>query len=204
VVSNDGAAGSVAHNVLLNDVLPGNGGLVWQTASATQGGCTNPIVSNNLHCALLDIAAGASVTVTITSTATTPAAACQDQPNPAANATDNEGDTATDHGDQTCTPPPSLSHGDTATIGFWANKNGQGVITCENGSANSTALGNSLASNFPNLFGSLAGKTNTQVAAAFATAKSNVGGVQGNTYAQAFAVALAMYVTSSVRARRVA
>jgi len=126
VVSNNGAAGSVAHNVLLDDVLPGNGGLVWQTASATQGGCTNPIVSNTLHCALLDIAAGASVRVTITSTATTPAAACQDQPNPAANATDNEGDTATDHGDQSCTP----STGKSIAIG---PSSMEGAITIDNG-----------------------------------------------------------------------
>jgi uncharacterized repeat protein (TIGR01451 family) len=204
VVSNNGPAGSVAHNVVLNDALPGNGGLVWMNASPTAGSCVNPIAGNALNCHLGDIASGSSVTVTITSTTTTPAAACQDQPNGSAaaggaTASDNEGQMVRDFGDQTCTPPPppSLSHGDTATIGFWANKNGQGVITCENGSANSTALGNWLASNFANLFGSLNGKTNTQVAAAFATAKSNVGGVQGNTYAQAFAVALAMYVTSS-------
>jgi hypothetical protein len=71
------------------------------------------------------------------------------------------------------------------------------VITCENGGASSTLLGNWLASNFPHLFGSLAGQTNAQVAAAFLAAKGNVGAVQGNTYAQAFGVALAMYVTSS-------
>ena len=35
MVGNDGAAGSVAHNIKLNDVLPGNGGLVWQTATAS-------------------------------------------------------------------------------------------------------------------------------------------------------------------------
>jgi uncharacterized repeat protein (TIGR01451 family) len=107
VVSNDGEAGSIAHNVTLDDVLPGNGGLVWTTATPTQGTCTNPIASNTLDCELGDIAQGSSVTVTITSTATTPAAACQDQPNPAADATDTEGDKATDSGDQKCTPPPS-------------------------------------------------------------------------------------------------
>jgi len=105
VVSNDGEAGSVAHNVTLDDVLPGNGGLVWTTATPTPQGTCNAIVSNTLHCDLGNIAAGSSVTVTITSTATTPAAACQDQPNPAANATDTEGDKATDSGDQSCTPP---------------------------------------------------------------------------------------------------
>ena len=116
VVTNNGDTGSTAHNVQLNDVLPGNGGLVWQTATPSQGTCTNPIASNTLHCDLGDIAAGGSVTVTITSTATTPAAACQDQPNPAANATDNEGDSATDSGDQKCTPPVNLT---TVTQGGW-------------------------------------------------------------------------------------
>jgi hypothetical protein len=88
-----------------------------------------------------------------------------------------------------------VSKGATATIGYWHNKNGQALVTSFNGSANSTALGNWLASNFGNLFGSFAGKTNTQVAAGFLTAFGNVGGVQGNTYVQTFAVALAVYAT---------
>jgi uncharacterized repeat protein (TIGR01451 family) len=110
VVGNNGHAGSVAHNVMLTDALPGNGGLVWQTATTTQGTCTNPIVSNGLSCQLGDIPAGGSVTVTVTSTATTPTAACQDQPNPVAAATDNEGQRVTAAGDQTCNQqPPSLA-----------------------------------------------------------------------------------------------
>jgi uncharacterized repeat protein (TIGR01451 family) len=108
VVSNNGEAGSIAHNVQLNDALPGNGGLVWATANPSQGTC-NAIVSNNLHCDLGNIAAGGSVMVTITSTATTPAAACRDQPNPAAIATDAEGDSAQDSGFQTCTPVPGVT-----------------------------------------------------------------------------------------------
>ncbi len=92
-------------------------------------------------------------------------------------------------------PGTPLAHGATATMGYWHNKNGQALIKSFNGSANSTALGNWMASNFPNLFGSFAGQTNTQVAADFLTAFGNVGGVQGNTYAQTFAVALAVYAT---------
>jgi len=199
VVGSDGQANSVAHAVQLNDQLPTNGGLNWSgaTVTTTQGSCSIN-ASSLLTCSLGDINAGASVTVTV-SRSSTPAAACQSQPNPHAIATSAPDNLiADDSGSLTCTPPPpGLGSGDTATIGFWANKNGQGVITCENGGANSTALGNSLASNYPNLFGNLAGKTNTQVAAAFTTAKGNVGGVQGNTYAQAFAVALAVYVTNS-------
>src|SRR5260221_5679127 len=58
-----------------------------------------------------------------------------------------------------------------ATIGFWHNQNGQAVIKNFDSGPSSTLLGNSLATNYPNLFGvsnpytgtSLAGLTNTQV-----------------------------------------
>jgi uncharacterized repeat protein (TIGR01451 family) len=108
VVSNPAVAGSAAaKSVTLTDVLPGNGGLVWTTATTTAGTCTSPIVGNNLSCNLGDIAAGASVTVTVTTAATTPVAACQPQPNPAAIATATGGLTAQDSGSLTCTPPPA-------------------------------------------------------------------------------------------------
>ena len=90
---------------------------------------------------------------------------------------------------------PAVSHGAAATMGFWHNKNGQAVINSFNGRSSATQLGNWLASNFPNLFGSFAGQTNAQVVADFQTAFGNVGGVQGNTYAQTFSVALAVYAT---------
>jgi uncharacterized repeat protein (TIGR01451 family) len=109
VVSNPAPAGAQpATNVQLTDVLPGNGGLVWQTASTTQGTCVNPIVSNSLSCSLGTIPAQGSATVTVTSTATTPAAACQNQTNPAAIATSGSL-TAQDSGFLTCTPPGSIS-----------------------------------------------------------------------------------------------
>jgi hypothetical protein len=95
----------------------------------------------------------------------------------------------------TITAGTPLSAGATATIGYWHNKNGQALINSFNGGSSSTLLGNWLASNFPNLFGSFAGQTNAQIAADFLTAFGNVGGVQGNTYAQTFAVALAVYAT---------
>ena len=53
---------------------------------------------------------------------------------------------------ETATPCP-VGAGQFATIGFWQNSNGQAVINSFNGSSTSTALGNWLASNFPNLFG---------------------------------------------------
>lgn len=103
-----------------------------------------------------------------------------------------------------CTPPTGVVTGDTATIGFWHNKNGQKVINSFNGGSSATMLGNWLATNFPNLFGaanpytgtSLAGLTNAQVAGAYANTW-NPSGVTKNTYVQAFAVALACYATGT-------
>jgi hypothetical protein len=95
-----------------------------------------------------------------------------------------------------------LAKGDTATIGFWHNKNGQALILSLNGGPSSTALANWLASNFPNLYGSsspnsLTGKTNADVAALFL----QVFGVTGQkTNAQILAGALAVYSTSSTLA----
>jgi uncharacterized repeat protein (TIGR01451 family) len=101
VVSNPATAGSsAATSVMLNDQLPGNGGLVWQTATATQGTCS--IASNLLSCNLGTIAAGSSVTVTVKSTSTTTTAMCQSQLNPAAVATASGGLKAQDSGSQGC------------------------------------------------------------------------------------------------------
>jgi len=87
--------------------------------------------------------------------------------------------------------PPPFGSGDTATIGFWHNKNGQGLI---NGAANSPALGNWLAMNFPCLFGGLLNQSNSVVAALFMTDF----GVSGQkTEAQVMSVALASYFTDS-------
>ena len=91
-------------------------------------------------------------------------------------------------------PPPQTNHigrGDTATIGFWHNKNGQALI---NAMPNSPALGNWLASSFPCLYGNLAGKSDSQIAAQFLT-YFNVTGTK--TKAQVLGAALACYVTSS-------
>ena len=89
-------------------------------------------------------------------------------------------------------PSTPLSKGDTATIGFWHNKNGQALINCVNGGSTATALATWLATNFPNLYGStssndLTGKTNADVAALFLS----FFGVNGQkTYAQILAGAL--------------
>jgi len=93
----------------------------------------------------------------------------------------------------------SINHGDTATIGFWHNKNGQALILSVNGGPNATALGNWLAFNYPYLFGpmssnNLTNKPNTAVASLFMTL-FNVSGQK--TYAQIMAGALATYTTST-------
>lgn len=102
------------------------------------------------------------------------------------------------------TPPPTPENpvdvGDAATIGFWQNKNGQALIKSLNGGSNSTALGNWLATTFPNLFGAGAyvanttGMTNTGVANLF---KTVFAGDAPKVEAQTMAVALAVYVTDS-------
>jgi hypothetical protein len=85
--------------------------------------------------------------------------------------------------------------GSTGTIGFWQNKNGQKVIESLNGGKTAKALGNWLATNFPNLFGDLAGKTNAEVAAIYKARFGQTG--LAKTQAQVMAVALASYVTST-------
>ena len=95
--------------------------------------------------------------------------------------------------------PKPLCSGDTATIGYWNNCNGQALIKSLNGSCWSTALGNWLASSFPCLYGAsssknLAGKSNYEVASLFQTYFDVCG---TKTDAQTLAVALAIYVTDS-------
>ena len=95
------------------------------------------------------------------------------------------------------TPQPpaiSLGKGDTAEIGFWHNKNGQALI---NAAPNSLALANWLASNFPCMYGNLAGKPNSAVASSFLQDF----GVKGQkTSAQVLAGALSAFFTSSTLA----
>jgi hypothetical protein len=99
----------------------------------------------------------------------------------------------------TVAPPqsPPLGKSDTATIGFWHNKNGQALILSLNGGPTNTNLGTWLATNYPCLFGDLNGKSNSIVAARFLT----YFGVSGTkTYAQVMAGALAAYATSTTLA----
>jgi hypothetical protein len=96
-----------------------------------------------------------------------------------------------------------VSTGDTATIGYWQNKNGQALIKAVNGSCTSTAFANWLAASYPYLYGehaganNLTGKSNKAVAALFVTFFK----VKGTkTDAQVMAGAIAAYVTNSTLA----
>lgn len=93
-----------------------------------------------------------------------------------------------------------VAAGQTATIGFWNNKNGQALIKSLNGGSNSTGLSAYLATELPNMYGAtagaknLTGKSNAEVAAFF----QQLFKVKGQKLdAQVLAVALATYVTNS-------
>ena len=100
----------------------------------------------------------------------------------------------------TQTPNPQQSP-DVQTTGAPMQLNGgQALIKSFDSGPTATLLGNSLASNYPHLFGasnpytgtSLAGLTNSQVAAVYLSLWTP-SGLQKNTYVQAFAVALGLY-----------
>jgi hypothetical protein len=119
---------------------------------------------------------------------------------------DSSGISGTNTVSQSCeivvSPSTPLVKGDTATIGFWHNNNGQALIDSLNGGPGSTSLANWLATNFPYLYGAhssnnLTGKTNTDVAALFMTF-FEVSGQKTN--AQIMSAALATYVTNSTLA----
>jgi hypothetical protein len=55
-----------------------------------------------------------------------------------------------------------VEHGQTAAIGIWQNKNGQNLIKSLNGGPAATQQSDWLAATFPNFYGGLAGKTNSE------------------------------------------
>jgi hypothetical protein len=107
-----------------------------------------------------------------------------------------------------------VSAGQTATIGFWQNNNGQALIRALNGGPTATQLGDWLAATFPNMYGAsagasnLAGQTNAQVAEFYRTLFRRNGGTNqalglagpAKMDAQIMAVALAVYVTNETLA----
>lgn len=100
-----------------------------------------------------------------------------------------------------------VTGGQTATIGYWQNNNGQNLINALNGGSTSTQLGNWLATTFANMYGAgagannLAGKSNAEVAAFYKTlfartAATAAGGGPAKMDAQVLATAFAVYVTN--------
>src|SRR5207248_2297368 len=97
-----------------------------------------------------------------------------------------------------------VAAGQTATIGYWNNRNGQKLITALNGGATATQLGHWLALTFPNMYAALDGMTNSEVAAFYKTlfARTSCTAPAGppKVDAQVMAVALAVYVTNQTLA----
>jgi hypothetical protein len=103
-----------------------------------------------------------------------------------------------------------ISKNEAATLGYWANNNGQALLktytgtgTTGSGTASGSAglsLGYWLAKTWPNLFGNFGntttGATGANIAAAFITAKNNSGSIPGNLYLHAFNTALDIWVTT--------
>jgi hypothetical protein len=85
---------------------------------------------------------------------------------------------------------PMLVRGSTATIGYWANKNGQALLK----SYKTGDIGDFLAETCPNLFGNLKGANGTQVAAYFLKVKAAAKGDM-NAYAQTLCTALGVWLT---------
>jgi hypothetical protein len=94
----------------------------------------------------------------------------------------------------------AVGTGQTAAIGFWQNNKGQALILALNGGATATQVGHWLAVTFPNMYASMDGETNAQVAAfyktLFARAARSAPGGPPKTDAQVMATALAVYVTN--------
>jgi hypothetical protein len=107
-----------------------------------------------------------------------------------------------------------VTGGQTATIGFWQNNNGQALIESLNGGANSTQLASWLAATLPNMYGAsagtndLTGLTNVEVADFYSDLfrrkkkEADQLGLGGpvKVDAQVMAVALATYVTNQTLA----
>ncbi|MGP0068579.1 MAG: SdrD B-like domain-containing protein [Isosphaeraceae bacterium] len=83
----------------------------------------------------------------------------------------------------------------TQTCSYWCGPQGQSLINCLNGRSSCTNLGNWLASTCPNLFGSLKGCTNSQVATYCSTLAG--GNANQRACAQVLSTALCVYVTDS-------
>ena len=83
----------------------------------------------------------------------------------------------------------------TQNCSFWCGSQGQSLINCVNGGSSCTNLGNWLADTCPNLFGSLKGCSNSQVASY--CKKLSGGNSNQQACGQVLSTALCAYVTNS-------
>ncbi len=100
----------------------------------------------------------------------------------------------------------AVAGGQTATIGFWQNKNGQKLISSLNNGADDTQLGQWLAATLPNMYGASAGDnnmttwSNSTIAKFYQKkvfrAKKAKGTGPAKVDAQVMATAFAVYVTN--------
>ncbi len=100
----------------------------------------------------------------------------------------------------------AVAAGQTATIGFWQNKNGQKLIKSLNAGADDTQLGQWLAATLPNMYGATAGTnnmttwSNSEIAKFYQDkvfrAKKAKGTGPAKVDAQVMATAFAVYVTN--------
>jgi hypothetical protein len=81
----------------------------------------------------------------------------------------------------------------TGGVGFWHNKNGQALINAFNGGPDAMALSSWLATAFPNLYGSMSGASNAEVAAFYQSQFALPG---SNLAAEVLATALNVYATT--------
>ena len=88
-------------------------------------------------------------------------------------------------------PPSCIQGGQTATVGFWQNRNGQRLIKSTQGSE----LADWLADRFPNLYGFMKGRSSDDVAALFRCLSNLTCGPKAE--AQVMATALNVYFSTS-------
>ena len=100
-----------------------------------------------------------------------------------------------------------VSKNEAATLGYWANNNGQALLKTYSGTGTTgsgttagalgLSLGYWLATTWPKLFGNLSGATGTQIATYFNTAKNSSGTLKGSLFLHALNTALDVWVTTS-------
>src|SRR5262249_53501742 len=109
---------------------------------------------------------------------------------------DNNNNSAADQGGAaeqfTLQGASMVGRGNGATIGFWANHNGRALLN----TYTTSAIGNWLATTYPNLFGNLSGATGSQVYSYFVQLKG-ANGLTNSTMTDALATALTVWVTTT-------